>query len=152
MRWFAVVMLAGCWTAETESQPAPIAPSTPIAQDTTTPRPKQSVWVGRYVCAQGPTHVVLTLDHDGSDLKGKFEFGALPENPTVPHGAYSLTGTSTVESTGEVIVSLKPGEWIERPGNYVMVGLEAHTDRERRLLTGKITNASCGAIELARSR
>ena len=149
MRWLAVVTLAGCWSAETDHQPAPIEARAPIAE---TPRPRQSVWVGRYVCAQGPTRLVLTLDHEGSNLKGKFEFGALPENPSVPHGEYTLTGTSTVEPGGEVTVVLEPGEWIEHPGNYVMVGLVAHTDRERRLLTGTITNPSCGTIELARSR
>jgi len=150
MRWLAALTLAGCWGAETDHQPAPVEASPPIAQAATPP--KQSVWVGRYLCAQGPTHVVLTLDHDGSDLKGKFEFGALPENPSVPHGEYTLTGTSTVESGGEVTVKLTPGEWIEHPGNYVMVGIEAHTDRERRLLTGKITDASCGMFEVTRSR
>lgn len=55
------------------------------------------------------------------NLTGTFEFSALPENPSVPHGAYTLTGTTTVAS-GEVTVTLVPGEWIERPGNYVMVG------------------------------
>ena len=146
MRWLVCLVMTGCWGGDKQAPPieAPL-------ENTAAPRAKQSVWVGRYVCAQGATHVVITLDHDGSNLEGTFEFSALPENPNVPHGEYTLTGTANVAG-GEVTVKLVPGEWIEHPGNYVMVGLEAHMDRERRLLTGTITNPSCTTIALARSR
>ena len=148
MRWLALLTLCGCWAGEAADGPAPV--ETPISQ--AAPRPTQQIWAGRYICAQGPTHVVVTLDHDGANLKGTFEFTALPENPNVPHGLYSLTGTATTSPDGEVTVTLVPGEWIERPANYEMVGLEAHTDRERRLMTGKITYPSCSTVELARAR
>jgi hypothetical protein len=148
MRWLVLVTVAGCWAGEADG-PAVVESTTPIAQ---TPHPTQQVWAGRYICTQGPTHVVVTLERDGAQLKGTFEFSALPENPSVPHGLYSMTGTATTAANGEVTVRLVPGEWIERPGNYEMVGLEAHTDRERRLLTGKITYPGCTTVELARAR
>jgi hypothetical protein len=148
MRWAAVVVLAGCWSNEQK-----VEPPQPIenAQPAPPSRQKESVWTGRYVCAQGPTAVTITLEHEGMELAGTFEFSALPENPSVPHGKYTLVGSST-NSGDDVTVTLKPVEWIEHPGNYVMVGVVAHIDRERRLLTGTMTNPSCSTISLERVR
>ena len=47
-------------------------------------------------------------------------------------------------------VELQPDAWIVQPPGYVMVGLPATRDRERRSMTGRITNPSCGAVKVSR--
>jgi hypothetical protein len=68
----------------------------------------------------------------------------------VPRGAYHVSGTATTSGGSEVTIKLEGVEWIDRPSNYIMVGIDATTDRERRLLTGHITYATCGEVELSR--
>ena len=79
-----------------------------------------------------------------------FDFGPLPDNPKVPRGSYRVFGTSKALGGGVVAVRLEPLKWIEHPGEYMMVGLEATTDRERSELSGTITNDSCGEVVLKR--
>ena len=151
MRVAVLLVLAGCWSssdAVPEQRLPPLVEREPVPPPMR--RPAHSVWKGHYVCAQGRTALTLSLDHDGPTLSGVFDFGPLDENPTVPHGSYRMTGTATTSGGGAVVVKLAPLEWIEHPNNYVMVGIEATTDRERRELSGVITHATCGEVELSR--
>src|SRR5262249_6980375 len=103
-----------------------------------------------YNCAQGATAVRLSLDIDPDGATtGVFTFSALPENPHVPSGAYRLRGTTTARS-GVITVEVDGDSWIDQPPGYVMVGINASSDPARRNLSGRITNGSCGAIDVDR--
>ena len=115
-------------------------------------RPHTTTWEGHYRCAQGETALRLTIETEHDGLDATFDFGPLPENPSVPHGAYRMHGTATRLGDGEYAVILSPTEWIDHPNNYVMVGLQATTMHEHRLLRGTITYATCGEVELSRVR
>jgi hypothetical protein len=148
MRWLMILVVAGCWASAEAPEQAPPANTVMAA-----PQPHRHTathWRGRYLCAQGPTALELTLERDGDAVRGTFAFAALPENPTVPSGAYTLTGTSATADRDEVIVTMVPGQWLDQPAGYVMVGFTARTDRERRTMRGSIDDAGCGAIEVSR--
>lgn len=83
--------------------------------------PVTGTWEGTYICNQGVTGLTLTIEA-GSEgaLTGTFEFYAVPENPDVPSGSFHLAGTYT---GGEL--TLIGTDWIDRPGNYITVDLQA---------------------------
>ena len=56
----------------------------------------------------------------------------------------------TMVEAGSFALDLEPDEWIVQPPGYMMVGLKAASDRERRSMTGRITNPSCGGMKRAR--
>ncbi len=113
--------------------------STPPSQH----RAKDDVWHGTYECRQGKTAVTIRLHHESDKLVGTFEFGALAENPNVPHGLFEISGTLS----GDHLV-VEPGAWIERPQNYVTVGFAGEMNRDHRLFHGTIGDAGCGQIDL----
>ena len=148
MRVLAIVVVSGCWTADA---PVPPQPETPAARPLAAHARHPTHWRGHYICAQGPTALDLTLERDGEALRGTFAFSELAENPGVPSGSYTLTGTSAPADRDEVVVTMTPGHWITQPDGYVMVGFTAKSDRERRILRGTINFAGCGTIEVSRA-
>lgn len=142
--------LGGCWGSAppTHDDPPPEPAHPPIEPA----RPRTVTWQGWYVCAQGKTALTLTVTGDPSALVGTFEFGPLPENPTVPHGKYTLHGRAERLSDGEYQIALEPDRWIEHPPDYYMVGLEARSSREHDALAGKITDRNCSNVVLSRKR
>jgi hypothetical protein len=142
-----LVVSLGCW----QPSPSVAAPAVPL-DARPKPRSHHTVWEGRYECAQGVTGLRLVLDTaaDGATT-GTFEFYAVSENPGVPHGSYRMRGKLAMVEAGSFALDLAPDAWIEQPPGYVMVGLSATSDRERRSLTGRITNASCGRVKVTRS-
>lgn len=151
MRLAILVAVVGCWTAGTPATPVhePIASAPkPIDEH----RHRVTIWQGRYTCSQGPTALTLTLFTVSDGVEATFDFGPLPENPNVPHGSYKLKGKARPYERGEYSLELAPVEWIDRPGAYVMVGLNAITTNEHRGLRGRIAHATCGELELSRLR
>jgi hypothetical protein len=140
------VAASGCWH-DVEPPRAPIAPAERAQPRVVETRPHvvRSVWVGHYVCTQGLTGLVLTIEARGESVTAIFDFGPLDSNPSVPRGSYRMTGTMRDDGT-ELFVDLAPDEWIDQPTNYGMVGLYARTI-ERSRLRGRIRYAGCGALE-----
>ena len=149
MRAFALFVVAGCWSAP---PPAPSVRNTARSDATTVELlPAHTVWTGRYECAQGVTAVMLTLDVEPSGAaRAIFDFGPLADNPSLPTGSFRLRGTAK-PSTDAIDVWLDPDEWIDRPDNYVMVGLHAGIDARRQGLRGRILNDACDWIDAKRS-
>jgi hypothetical protein len=115
--------------------------------------PAHSLWNGRYICAQGITGLTLTLDVDASEhATAVFDFGAVPENPSVPTGRYLLAGYLERGGGGGVWLRLAPDRWITRPPGYEMVGLTARIDASARTMRGNVDYATCTVLELARVR
>ena len=143
------VVLAGCWTGESSPPPPPV--ETAHVAERPRPHARTSTWIGRYECAQGVTGLQLTLDiePDGSTT-GVFAFSAVPDNPTVPSGSYRIRGTATRLPEGGFAVDLHGESWIDQPRNYIMVGVQASSDPGRRHLSGRITNATCGLVDVDR--
>lgn len=78
------------------------------------------VWTGTYVCAQGVTGLELTITARGSQLSAVFRFGATPDNPGVPDGAFEMTGHYNRNTEA---VALDAGAWLNRPEDYEIVHL-----------------------------
>ncbi len=139
----------------------------------------EGVWEGRYVCAQGPTGITLTLkavpywpgfqvylhrllmgwlrnpETEVQEVRGEhleieanFRFHALPDNPSVPTGAFELTGTFN-RALG--VLDLYPSQWLERPEGYDLVGVKGVLDEDGQRLKGASDGAGCGAIMLRRA-
>jgi len=104
-------------------------------------------WQGTYTCAQGLTGVNLTIDERCVNKKCSvtaiFEFGAIKENPGLPHGSFRMTG----ESDG-THYALRPDAWIEQPPGWFMVGVTATRDDAHHTMDGRMENATCGEIHL----
>lgn len=161
--WFVViatslVVSAGCGPAAEPTAPAPgassggvtIATAEIVVRTTNGYRVSGStVWEGRYVCAQGVTGLTLELrGSGGADVAAVFRFYAVPENPTVPSGSYTLTGVVR----GDGAIDLVPERWIEQPHGYVMVGMTGVLDAATGVMRGAITNPACAAFDLHRVR
>jgi hypothetical protein len=148
MSLVVLVVALGCWR---EPEPA-AAPTVDRFDAPARPASRHTVWEGTYVCAQGVTGLHLELDIASSGVTtGVFEFYGVRENPNaVPRGSYRLRGKLTMVEAGSFALELQPDAWIVQPPGYVMVGLQATSDRERRSMTGRITNPSCGAMKVSR--
>jgi len=156
---FATLLLTGCWSNAT----APIAPvpspgvivdnpsTLPVSsrRDRRAQIPRHSVWEGTYVCGQGLSAVTLTLDVDRSNnVTARYDFGPVPSNPTVPTGAYLLTGA--LEPVGSGFTGeLADSEWIVRPTNYFMVPLSIETI-DGKAMTATIRHPSCSGFAATR--
>lgn len=143
-----LVVTLSCWR---EAQPV-AAPAVRQLDAPTHPTSHHTVWEGKYVCAQGVTGLHLELDtaSNGATI-ATFAFYGIPENPnSVPRGSYRLRGKLTMAKTGSFALELEPDEWIVQPPDYMMVGLSMTSDRERRSMAGRITNASCGGVKVSR--
>ncbi|OHV19633.1 hypothetical protein BBK14_09000 [Parafrankia soli] len=76
-------------------------------------------WRGSYACAQGTTGLSLRIAGTGpAALTATFDFYPLPENPTVPRGSFTMTGSV---QGGQI--RLDGHEWVSRPAGYEMVNL-----------------------------
>lgn len=118
--------------------------------DQTLELPVESVWEGRYLCAQGATALTLTVRPAGPDaVTAIFAFGPTPENPEVPRGSYSMRG---LLSAGSHTVHLVPERWIAQPRGYVMVGMSGTFDVQGGTMQGRIDHPSCGPFQLRRVR
>lgn len=159
MRLVGCCLLAGCWSSAT----APVAlvqspgvivdnPATlPVSsrRDRRAQIPRHSVWEGTYVCGQGLSAVTLTLDVDRSNnVTARYDFGPVPSNPTVPTGAYLLTGVLEPQGSG-FTGELADSEWIVRPANYFMVPLAVET-LDGKAMTGTIRHPSCSGFAATR--
>jgi hypothetical protein len=83
-------------------------------------------WKGTYVCSQGSTGLTLTVragktvDTTMHPLTATFDFYAVPGNPGVPSGSYSMTGYYFPGG-----IDLEPNQWISQPPGYTMVAINA---------------------------
>lgn len=150
MRALVSVALVGCW-ASSSPPTAGVQNTTPPTTPAYAPLPPHTVWTGRYECAQGVTSLQLTLDVEANGrARAIFDFGPLADNPTVPNGSFRLRGTAT-EADDAITVSLQPEEWIDRPDNFVMVGIQAGIDADRRRMRGRILDDSCAWLDVKRA-
>ncbi|MBL8550274.1 MAG: hypothetical protein JNJ73_09835 [Hyphomonadaceae bacterium] len=87
--------------------------------------PLSGEWIGSYVCAQGETALTLSIEDAGrdaprGDIVADFRFSALPHNPAVPSGSFSMRGRI---DAGSGRIELYGERWRQRPFLYEMVNL-----------------------------
>jgi hypothetical protein len=153
MRIALALLLASCGAAPSRTETTTsvvVVETAPASNPVVTAVPAHTLWQGRYVCAQGTTGLSLTLDLAGGGASAVFDFGAIPENPTVPSGRYLVVGTALVRGDGGLDLALAPDRWIAQPPGYVMVGLVASIDPSAHVLRGRIDHPSCTGVELFR--
>lgn len=160
MRLVGCCLLAGCWSSSTTAPVAPVqSPGVIVDAPTGAPVPRRerragiprhSVWEGTYVCNQGLSAVKLTLDvGPANDVIARYDFGPVPSNPSVPQGAYLLTGSLVSEGRNGFSGELTDSEWIVRPPAYFMVPLAIETG-DGKSMTGTIRHPSCTSFQATR--
>jgi eukaryotic-like serine/threonine-protein kinase len=97
-------------------------------------------WTGTYVCSQGETGLRLAIQAvQNGTLTATFNFYAVPANPGVPSGSFTMTGTDSHAG-----VRLTHGHWIKEPPGYVMVDLTAPAPSDGGThLRGTVTTSGC---------
>ncbi|AVL99295.1 serine/threonine protein kinase [Gordonia iterans] len=105
-------------------------------------------WTGTYTCNQGETALTLTFRQGGDrQTRATFAFGPTSGNPRVPRGSFEMIG---VRITDDVV--LTPFRWIDRPGDFEMVGLIIDgpvTDRTQSL-SGTVSTEGCTRFAVSR--
>ncbi|MFD0593104.1 hypothetical protein ACFQZ4_11590 [Catellatospora coxensis] len=136
-------------TPTASAAPTPSPSPSPSTDDLTAARAFLSgTWEGTYRCRQGLTGMKLVLFVvDDHEVEATFEFFPVKSNPNVPRGSFVVEGSYT--ATG---FTLQPGHWIKRPGDYVMVGLEASfSPRAGQSIRGEVADAGCDDFSLTKS-
>jgi hypothetical protein len=164
MRCGILLIVAGCWSTREVAPVEKAAPTNAVIVDTSgartaSPRsasrsrdafPRHSVWQGTYVCNQGLSAVTLTIDADhNGNATARYDFGPVPSNPSVPSGAYTLTGALRRQDGGGFAGDFEATEWIVHPPNYFMVAVSVESGDGRKM-TGKIAHPSCRDFDTTR--
>jgi hypothetical protein len=124
-------------------QPSP-APAPPASLS---PAALTGTWTGSYFCSQGETglRLVIQTAPDGT-LTATFNFYALPGNPGILSGSFTMTGTYSAAG-----VDLTQDQWISQPAGYEMVSLSSGPPAPNgTVLTGSITTPGCGTFTVTR--
>jgi hypothetical protein len=103
-------------------------------------------WTGTYACSQGETGVHLAVRASSGDgLAGTFSFYAVPSNPSVPSGSYTMTGF--IDPAG---VFLFPGQWISQPPGWTMVNVAMNLPTGGgTAMTGEVVG--CSSLSLTKA-
>ncbi|MFC7240920.1 hypothetical protein ACFQO7_00370 [Catellatospora aurea] len=131
------------------ASPSPLPSPTPSEDRLTAARAYlNGTWEGTYRCRQGLTGLKLVIFVvDDHEVEATFEFFPVKSNPNVPRGSYVVEGSYT--ATG---FTLEPDHWIKRPGDYIMVGLEASfSPLAGQSIRGEITDPGCSDFSLKKS-
>lgn len=104
-------------------------------------------WSGKYNCRQGVTGVHVVLSEDGS--RALFHFYGVPENPGVPEGCFTMSGSFDAAS-GKL--NLNADKWIVRPRNYMTADVSGELDASGQNFAGRIVGVSdCSNILMSRA-
>ena len=104
-------------------------------------------WSGKYNCRQGVTGVHVVFSEDGS--RALFHFYGVPENPGVPEGCFTMSGSFDAAS-GKL--NLTASKWIVRPRNYLTADVTGDLDASGQNFAGRIVDVSgCSNILMSRA-
>ncbi|MBL3669314.1 protein kinase [Streptomyces sp. M2CJ-2] len=166
LAWFLPNVLGGDRDQDTPFSASEPSAATGPAQPQTEPTPSQAgstrsagapapeeppvvgAWRGSYLCTQGKTRLGLDITSSGGGvLEAVFEFSAHPDNPDVPTGSFAMIGTY---EEGRMV--LRGDRWIDQPGNYLMVDLEADVPQGNpAAIEGEVVNSfGCSTFSVVR--
>lgn len=109
----------------------------------------QGWWSGSYTCRQGLTKLDLSVSsvREGR-TEALFHFGAMPSNPAVPEGCFSMQGVFDPVSRRVLFL---PEGWLLRPDGWLTVGLYGQIDPSAEAMAGQVTgDPSCKSFTLRR--
>ncbi|MEU6512364.1 protein kinase [Streptomyces sp. NPDC046942] len=139
--------------ASTPVDNTPTSPaSTPVDNTPTSPVANVSgltgQWNGSYVCNQGITGLVLTIEeHDDGTADAVFAFYPAPSNPQVPRGSFAMAGT-----VQNGVLTLRATHWINQPPGYLTVDLQGSYDTSTpNHLDGRVYGSNCTTFSADRS-
>jgi Zn-dependent protease with chaperone function len=121
----------------------------PTASSSLDPGSVTGTWTGSYTCAQGKTglRLVIHAAPDGT-LTATFDFYAVPGNPGVPSGSFTMTGIYSAAMG----LNLVPGHWISQPPGYSMVSLSAGPlAKGDPILNGNVSDPGCTTFTVTKS-
>jgi len=124
------------------------AKGSPAASPHLDPASLTGTWTGAYTCGQGKTGLRLLI-HAAPDgtLTARFDFYAVPGNPDVPSGSFTMAGTYSAAG-----LDLTPDYWISQPPGYSMVGLNSGPPAKGdRILNGDVSYPGCTTFTITRS-
>jgi hypothetical protein len=105
-------------------------------------------WHGTYVCYQGTTGLDLTIKAlDADNVMAIFSFHAIPQNPLLPSGEFTMTGQPG-PNPGHL--RLSASSWTTRPPGYVTVDLDGIYDPASGEYRGRVRGPRCGSFRLRR--
>ena len=79
----------------------------------------------------------------GGALHGTVSFFAVPENPNIPSGQYTVTATRDGSR-----LRIEPRAWTVRPVNYNFVSMEGTLTQGGRVYSGRMLDRGCGSFRL----
>jgi hypothetical protein len=124
----------------------PLATGAPL----TTADDWSGTWRGTYWCAQGVTGLTLSIKAVSErEVQAMFAFHAVAENPTVPSGAFEMSGV-TGKRPGHL--ALTPIAWTDRPIAFVMVSLEGDYDPISGEYRGNVGGPGCSHFVVRRDQ
>ncbi|ASR34187.1 hypothetical protein BAY61_03345 [Prauserella marina] len=102
-------------------------------------------WKGSYFCSQGETGLELEVSPpEGDTVSAVFTFSPVEGGPAAESGSFSMIGRNT--PSGFVF---QQDEWIDQPGNYVMVDLGI-ASVSGDTMEGRVAGAGCSDFSLNR--
>jgi hypothetical protein len=115
-------------SAQAAAQPTPTSP-VPAGTDASK---LTGVWVGRYICAQGSTGLLMAVKGEANgSLQTRFSFYPLPENPFVPAGSLDVQS----RLLGEQLVNMQSA-WVSQPQGFTFgVGGKLTLSEDAQTLT-----------------
>jgi len=133
----------------TATASAKASPASPAAgpRSALSPARLTGTWTGTYLCPQGRTglRLVLRAASNGA-LAATFDFYPVDGNPGVPSGSFTLTGSYSAQG-----FRLRPGHWISKPPDYLMVSLTGPAPgKNDTTLTGAVTGPGCTTFSVSR--
>ena len=100
-------------------------------------------WRGEYTAGQGRTSLSLIITEYRNDtISAYFYFSAHPENPNVPSGIYSMSGSIS----DDMVITLTGQEWIVRPGTFGFINILGNLDINNMVISSNEASLSVSKV------
>ena len=106
-------------------------------------------WIGTYSCPQGITRLNLQITAKNSGrVDAILNFSAHPDNPTVPSGSFTMTGTYQASNDANVPGSLylKAVKWLKQPPGYTAADLQGNVFISDKKISGTVIGPGCSTF------
>lgn len=108
-------------------------------------------WAGTYFCPQGITRVNLQMTVKNSgQVEAILNFSPHPDNPTVPSGSFTMTGTyqknTSLNAPGTIY--LKAIKWLKQPPGYRATDLQGNVFLSEKRISGTVLSPGCSTFDV----
>jgi hypothetical protein len=119
-------------------------------QPTLSDEPVEAEYQGAFFCGRQVAHLTLQVfsQTDEPGRRAMLSFGPQPTSPDVPHGAFIVEGSISLQGGS---MSFLPLRWVSQPAGYPWVGLNGSSDDGGQTFGGRVTdNSICTIFTLER--